>query len=47
MPGLSCEREVHRGGRGVYKRVGRARREKGFALNGSKNHQPKEPKEHK
>jgi hypothetical protein len=28
VPGLSCERGVHRGGRGVHQRVSCARREK-------------------
>jgi hypothetical protein len=31
VPGLSCERGVHRGERDVSKRVDRARCEKGFA----------------
>jgi hypothetical protein len=31
VPGLSCERRVHRGERDVSKRVDRARREKDFA----------------
>jgi len=30
VPGLSCERAVHHGGRSVNQRVGCARREKAF-----------------
>ena len=30
MPGLCCERGVHRGERGIHERDGCARREKGF-----------------
>jgi hypothetical protein len=30
VPGLSCERGVHRGGRSVHQRIGCARREKGL-----------------
>ena len=30
VPGLCCERGIHRGERGIHQRVGRARREKGF-----------------
>ena len=29
MPGLCCERGIHRSERGVYQRDGRARRKKG------------------
>jgi hypothetical protein len=31
VPGLCCERGVHRGERGVHERDGCARREKGFS----------------
>jgi hypothetical protein len=30
VPGLCCERGIHRGERGVHERDGCARREKGF-----------------
>jgi hypothetical protein len=30
VPGLSCERGDHRGGRGIHQRIGSARREKDF-----------------
>jgi hypothetical protein len=47
VPGLSCERGVHRGERDVSKRVDRARRQKGLAEMAGEIINQTKPKEEK